>query len=486
MSGSSSNANTIFNNLVWRMLERFGAQGVTFIVSIVLARILDPKVYGIVAIVSIFTTILQVFVDSGLGCALIQKKNSDSLDFSTVFYFNIFFSLLLYIIIFCLAPIIAGFYNNSDLTLVLRVSSCSLLISGLKNVQQAFVSKHMIFKKFFFATLFGTIGAAVLGITMAISGYGVWALVAQNLFNITIDTIVLWITVKWRPTLEFSFSRLFSLFKYGWKLLVASLVEVVYTDVSQLIIGKKYSESDLAYFNKGKQFPNFITTNINSSIKMVMFPVMSNEQDDKPRLKEITRKSITIGAYIIMPMLTGLAAISDNFVSILLTDKWLFCVPYLQIFCFSLLLQPLQTANKSAIKAIGKSDLFLVIEIVIRLFGILAIIISMQFGVIYIALSMLFTAVFEQIILAIPNKKFLNYGLFEQLKDILPSLLMSSAMFACVYPLKFIEINKIVILLVQVLLGIVFYFSLSLLTRNKTLNYLFLFAKSKLKNGKSK
>ena len=264
---------SVTSNRIWRFLERCGAQGVTFLVSIVLARLLDPSVYGTVALVTVFTAILQVFVDSGMGNALIQKKDADDLDFSSVFYFNLSACILLYVGMFFAAPLIASFYNMPDLTPVIRVSSLTLIISGVKNIQQAYVSSHLLFKKFFFATLGGTIGAAVIGIWMAWKGYGVWALVAQHLFNATLDTIILWVTVKWRPKRVFSLERLKGLFSYGWKLLVSALLDTGYNNLRSLIIGKLYTSADLAFFNRGKQFPNLVVTNINTSIDSVLLPI---------------------------------------------------------------------------------------------------------------------------------------------------------------------------------------------------------------------
>lgn len=239
MANESQNTRSqALSGLMWRFLERFGAQGVTFVVSIVLARLLDPEIYGIVAIVTVFTAILNVFIDSGLGNALIQKKDADDLDFSSVFFFNMFMCVVLYLLLFAAAPFIAKFYKMPLLTPVIRVMSLTVIISGVKNVQQAYVSKHLLFKRFFFATLGGTIGAAVLGIWMAYKGYGVWALVAQGLFNASVDTLILWITVKWRPKMMFSFERFKGLFSFGWKLLVSQLIDTVYNNLRQLIIGK--------------------------------------------------------------------------------------------------------------------------------------------------------------------------------------------------------------------------------------------------------
>lgn len=255
------NSKIVASNLIWRFLERFGAQIVAFVVSIILARLLDPVVYGTVALVTVFTTILQVFVDSGFGMALVQKKNSDEVDFSTVFYFNIVICAFLYLIMFILAPFIARFYDNEQLSLIIRILSLVLIISGFKSIQSVYVAKHLIFKKFFFATLVGTVISAGVGIFMAYKGYGVWALIAQNLLNQGIDTIILWITVGWRPKRVFSFKRLKSLFSFGWKLLASALLDVGYNQLRALIVGKKYSAEDLAYYNRGEQIPNLAISN---------------------------------------------------------------------------------------------------------------------------------------------------------------------------------------------------------------------------------
>lgn len=268
--------NSILKNFIWRFAERCGAQLVTFIVSIVLARILAPEDYGTIALVTVFTTILQVFVDSGLGTALIQKKDADDLDFSSVFYFNFAVCLILYLGMFIAAPFIAKFYNDVSLTPVVRVISLTIVMSGIKGIQQAYVSRHMMFKRFFFSTIGGTIFSAFFGIALAYAGFGVWALVAQQLSNTVIDTLILWLTVKWRPKLMFSWTRLKGLLKFGWKLLVSALLDTGYSNLRNLIIGKMYSSSDLAFYNQADKFPKVIVTNINTSIDSVLLPTMSS------------------------------------------------------------------------------------------------------------------------------------------------------------------------------------------------------------------
>lgn len=465
-------AQNVMSNMLWRFAERCGAYLVQFVVSIVLARILGPEAYGTIALVTVFTTIMQVFVDSGLGNALIQKKNADNLDFSTVFYTNITFCIILYIVIFFASPLIANFYDKPELAAITRVLGLTIVISGVKNVQQAYVSKNMMFRKFFFATLTGTIGAAIVGIIMAKNGYGVWALVAQQLFNLTVDSLILWITVKWRPDWAFSFERLKGLFSYGWKLLVSSIIDTVYNNIRQLVIGKKYSSSDLAYFNKAKQFPNLIISNVNTSIDSVLLPTMSSAQDDRERVKIMTRKAIKTSVFIMAPLMMGLAFTGNNVILVLLTDKWIDCVPYLYIFCITSMFYPIHSANLNAIKAMGRSDLFLKLEIIKKTIGIILLLCTMNISVMAMAYSLLVSSVLSQIINSWPNKKLLNYSYLSQLKDILPSIILACFMGGIVYLINFIGLSPLVTLIIQIIVGAGIYIGLAKLFKYESFGYI--------------
>lgn len=461
----------VLPNFFWRLAERFGAQGVALVVSIILARLLVPEVYGTIALVTVFTQILNVFVDSGFGNALIQKKDADDLDFSTVFYFNIAVCLLLYAGVFLAAPWIARFYNDLALTPVVRVLSLTLIISGVKNVQQAYVSRTMQFKRFFFATLGGTIGAAVIGIAMAYFGFGVWALVAQQIFNATVDTIILWITVKWRPKWMFSWQRLKGLFSFGWKLLASSLLDTVYSDLRQLIIGKLYTSSDLAQYNRGKQLPDLLVNNIDTSINSVLLPAMSQVQDDSARVKSMTRRAMKTSTYVIAPIMMGLAFTAEFVIRLLLTEKWMPCVPFLRIFCITYMFYPVHTANLNAIKAMGRSDLFLKLEIVKKVVGLIVLLSTMWFGVMAMAYSLLFTSITSQIINSWPNKKLLDYSYPEQIRDVLPGILLAVLMGCCVYPIQWLGLPDVVTLLIQVPLGAAIYIGVSAVLRLDSYKY---------------
>lgn len=466
------NNKSVFSNFIWRFAERCGAQLVTFIVSIVLARILMPEDYGTVALVTVFTTIMQVFVDSGLSTALIQKKDADDLDFSSVFYFNFVVCIILYLIMFFAAPVIASFYEMPELTPIVRVISLTIVISGVKGVQQSYVSRNMLFKRFFYATLGGTIFSAFLGIVMAYAGFGVWAIVAQQLSNTAIDTFILWITVKWRPKFMFSWERLKGLLGFGWKLLCSALLDTVYNNLRSLIIGKVYSSADLAYYNEGKKFPNLIVTNINTSIDSVLLPAMSNEQDNRDKVKSMTRRSIMVSCYIMAPLMIGLACCASNIVTIVLTEKWLPCVFFFQIFCISYLFYPIHTANLSAINALGRSDLFLKLEIWKKVIGLVLLFSTIFISVEAMAYSLLISTISGMIINSWPNKKLLNYSFLEQMKDILPSIFLAVGMGVVVYLIGRLPVPTLPLLIIQVICGGVIYIMGSALLKLEPFEYL--------------
>ena len=472
MEYRNSSRSVVLSGLIWRWLERVGAQGVQFIVSLVLARLLAPEVFGTIALINVFISILEVFVDSGLGNSLIQKKEADDLDFSTVFYFNLFVCCVLYVCLYLAAPFIAVFYNMPELSLSIRVIGLILVISGVKNVQQAYVSRTMQFKLFFYSTLCGTIGAAILGIWMAVKGFGIWALIVQSLFNSMVDTIILWCTVKWRPKRMFSWERLKTLLAFGWKLLVSSLLDTGYNRLRQMVIGKLYTPTNLAFYDKGSNFPAIVVNNINASINSVLFPAMSSEQDNKDKIRSLTRRVIKISSYIMWPIMLGLSACAESVITILLTEKWLSCVPYLRIFCISYAFYPIHTANLNAIKAMGRSDIFLKLEIIKKAIGLGFLMIAMHHGVMAIAYSLLASSFTSQIINSWPNRRLLNYRYIEQIKDILPSIALSAIMSAIVWSVSFLNLNTIFTLIIQVIVGIAIYLGGSLFIKNDNFFYI--------------
>lgn len=466
------NRKKVFSNLIWRFMERGGSQAVSFVVSIVLARLLEPELYGSIALVLVITSILQVFVDSGMATALIQKKDTDDLDFSSVFYFNLAFCLLLYAGLFLAAPLLGRFYGDSSLVPVIRVLGITIVVSGVKNVQQAYVAKTMQFRRFFFATLGGTLFSAAVGIAMAYMGYGIWALVMQQLLNTAVNTAILWLTVGWKPQRCFSLQRLKVLVAYGWKILVSALLDTVYLKLYQVVVGLKYTSSDLAFYNKGDQYPNLLVENINSSIDSVLLPVLSAEQEQREHVREMTRRAVKTSTYIMFPMMAGLAICAEPFVRLLLTEKWLPCVPYMQIFCVMYAFYPLHTANLNAIKAMGRSDIFLKLEIIKKLISTVLLVAAVSFGVYAIALSQLLSCLIAMAVNAWPNRKLLGYSLLSQLKDILPPAALALVMGVCVWCVGLLGLGDLPMLALQILLGVLVYAALSALLKVDSFMYL--------------
>ena len=474
----------VISNLIWRFFERCGAQLVSFAVAVLLARILDPAEYGPVTKVAVFTSILLVFVDSGMANALIQKKDPDDLDFSSVFWFNLSFGVLLYALLFFTAPLISRMYHDPRLVPILRVLGLTLVVAGVKNVQQAYVSKTLQFKRFFFATLGGTLFSAVLGITLAARGFGVWALVAQQLSNVTVNTVILWFTVGWRPKKLLSLPRLKGLLAYGWKLLGAQLLDTVYLKLYPLIIGVRYTDTDLAFFDRGNHLPNLVVENINYSIDSVLLPVLSNEQDQRERVREMTRRAIRTSSYVMMPLMAGLAVCAEPLIRLLLKEKWMPCVPFMQVFCVYYAFFPLHTANLNAIKAVGRSDVFLKLEILKKVLETVVLLVTLRIVVFAMALGQLFCGLLSQLINAWPNRKLLDYPYLQQLRDMLPALGLSAAMAVCVRAVLLLALPDWLTLLIQIPLGVAIYVLLSRLLKLDSFEFILSLLRKLLRRGK--
>ena len=483
MSDRSSVRDQVFSGMFWKFAERISAQLVSFIVSVVLARILVPEAYGIVAMVMVFINIANVFVTSGFSNALIQKKDADETDFSTIFYCSFAVSVVLYGVLFFTAPFIAGFYQTEELTSVLRVFSLKIVLSSYSSVQHAYVSKHMIFKKFFFATFFGTVLSGIVGIIMALNGFGVWALVAQYLVNSVVDAMVLSFTVKWRPRLLFSWNAAKGLIRYGWKLLCASLIGTLYGNLRSLIIGKYYTSEDLAYYNRGKNFPDLIMNNVVSTITSVLFPAMSNA-GNKEEIRKMTQKSIRMTSYIVFPMMAGMALVARPFVLVLLTEKWSNAIVYLQLVCLYNACHTITQTNLQAINALGRSDVVLKLEFIKKPVGILMLIAAIPYGVFAVALTLPLSAIFTMIVNMQPNRKLLSYGFFEQLKDLFPALFLTGGMSVVVYLVGMLPLANVLLLIVQMVVGGGVYILLSVVLKNESFSYLWKYVVSFVKKRK--
>lgn len=456
--------NNVTDGLIWSFAERITAQLISTIVTIILARILTPEHYGVVSIVSVFTTICNVFVTSGFGSAIVQKKEIDELDLNTAFFTNLAIAALIYLIIFAASPVIGSFYDMPELTAITRVMGLRILLASVNTIQQAVVRRQMAFKKFFWATLFGTLVSAVVGIAMALKGFGAWALVAQYLTNTTIDTLVMSVVGGWRPKLQFSFFRAKEIMSFGWKVLAADLVSTSGNELRSMLIGKVFGAEDLAYHDQGKKFPALLVNNIIAALNKVMLPVYSRSQEDIQRLKGMLRNSVQMGIFLLAPIMVGFACVADTFTTVVLTEKWLPCVPFIWIFCVSYLTRPIEASCHQALLAIGRGDIVLRIITSINIASIASALIAIFVfeSVLLVAVGSLLTTMTSLLLFMYFSKKLIGYSTREQIADLAPALLVSAIMGGVVIFVKVLPLNALPQLCLQVVIGVIAYILLSL------------------------
>lgn len=447
------------------------SQGVTFIVSVVLARILLPREFGVVAMIHVFMVIANVFVVSGLSSALIQKRNADSLDFSTILYCSLALSVLLYIILYSLSPTIANFYQEPVLKLLTRVYGIVLIVSAYNSVQQAWVSRHMKFRLFFYSTLSGNIVSGVIGIIMAYLGFGVWALVAQALSCQIINSLVLAKIIEWKPTLSFSFKRARPLVQYGWKVLGSDLISSVYFQLRQLLIGKYYTASDLAYYNRGVHIPELVSTNIDKSLVQVLFPAMSNYSDSPEKVKELTRKSLKTTSYVMFFLMSVMIILAEPLVRVIYTEKWIACVPFFQLMGLAKMLQTVSHANLQSFKAVGRSDIVLKLEFIKKPVGFILILISFPISVYAVALTLPIYGLYSATVNAAANRNVLGYTIIEQLHDLKPAAILSAIIMGVSFFYKALFLNDWALIIVGIIVSSIFYFGLSYIFKIESFQY---------------
>ena len=461
-----SRSESIASNLAWKFGERITAQLVSTIVSIILARLLMPEDYGLVAIVSILITLFNALVTGGFGNALIQKENASPSDFSSVFYISLVGAIFLYTALFVAAEPIAMLYESEQLCPIIRVMGLRIPLAAVNSIQHAYISKNMQFKKFFLSTIVGTVASGIVGISMAIRGYGPWALVGQYLTNVTIDTIVLFVTGGWRPKLVLDIPAVKQMMPFSLKLMATHLSDAVFNELRSIIIFSKYSSADLSMYENGKKYPNLIVTNINTAVSSVMFPAMSKEQSNTKTLRNIMKRAVKLSTFLLAPMLLGFAAIAPRFVSVVLTEKWMASVPYLQITCCMCMFYPIHTINIQAMNAIGQSGKTLKLEIIKKIINVIILAACMSFGVLAIVLGALGVSWLSTAINAFYSKKYFSYSFGEQMKDILPSLVTSIIMAVCVMLFDhFVTLNGWIMLGLDVLLGAVVFLILCVIFR---------------------
>lgn len=459
----------IVSSFFWKFGEQVSSQLVSFILSIILARLLTPNDYGVVALVNVFIIIANVFVTSGFGTSLIQKKGSNEVDFSTIFYLSELVSIVIYVIIFFCAPYIAEFYNKPEMTLILRIFALQLPISAFNGIQQAYISKHLMFRKVFISTTISAIAAGIIGIVLAYAGFGVWALIYQYIFNTIIVSITLAIQIKWRPKMVFSWKAGKPLVSFGWKILVTSLLGQILNQLRSLILGKVYTAADLAYYNRGLRFPELISENVNSTISGVLFPVLSEYGNDTVKIKKGLRRSIRMSTFILMPLLFGLMATAKEVILLLLTVKWIQAVPFMQILCLSCVFDTVSNENIQALKAIGRSDIILKLELLKKPIYLALLILGIKINVFAVAATMSIYNLIAVIINMMPNSQLLGYSFSEQTKDILPALISSIIMSILVYFVGMIRLPIIIIFILKILCGVVSYLLISVIFRVKAL-----------------
>ncbi len=457
--------NKIAKGFFWKFLEQVGVTGVQFVLQIIMARLLAPEHYGVLSIMLVFVNLATVFVQRGFNTSLIQNPDVTEEDYSSVFWVSLGVSVVAYGVVFLAAPVIGKFYNMPDLVSPLRVLALVLLPGSFNSVQLAKVNREMDFKKVFLSNIGGCLISGLVGAGLAYAGAGLWALVAQSMTNMVAACLVMLYTVKWFPRFVINWQRIRVLFSFGWKLLASSLLDTLYQNVQSLVIGKKYDEGTLGFHDRGKHFPQSIVLAVNDSVHSVMLPAISEKQDDLSQVKSLTRTSIMLSSYIMMPVMAGLAGVATPLVSLLLTDKWLPCVPYLQIYCFSQAFYPVHSCNLQAINAMGRSDVFLKLEIAKKAIGLSALVVAVFCfeSPLAIAMTSVFTTFTSCFINAYPNKKLIGYSYLEQMRDILPALLCSITMCCLVLAVQLLQLNTFLTLVIQVPLGVAVYVGLSVI-----------------------
>lgn len=451
--------NKIFSGIGWSFIERILAQLVSLIVSIILARIILPEDYGILAIVNVFVAIGDALVSGGFGIALVQKKNVDNTDFNSICLVSVLISVVLYVVLFISAPLISNFYMNNNLLLITRVLGIRLIFSAVNSIQQAYIQKNLLFMKSCIIATFGTIISGIIGVAMALTGIGVWALIVQNLSSVIITTLLLYFFIDWKPRLQCSISSVKGMWKYGSRVFLATIVDTLKDNIRTLLIGKIFSSTDLAYYNQGKKFPQLLVNDIVNSTGKVLLPIFSEQQDDLNKNKEFMRLSIKVGSFIILPLIFGMIGVADNFIKLFLTEKWMPCVPYLRILSLVYVTRSVNTILKNALLAIGKSEANLFHEVVTSILTVILIILATFYfhSISLIAWSYVIISLLGTFIFTYFTVKSFPYKTSELLKDYLPSFALSSVMCVIVYFVGKISFINFFVFLFQLIVGIVVY-----------------------------
>ena len=467
-----SDKQLVMHGLVWKYLERSAAQAVQFVVTLLLARLLLPEDFGALSLVTVFLNIALVFVQSGFGTALVQKESVTEEEFNSVFYFSLTLGALLAGLFFFLAPLISDFFAYPVLKNVLRVLALSLPLAGMNNVLQARVIRRMQFKKLFAASVTGSLFSAAVSLFMAFRGFGIWALVVQQLMFQIVSFLVLSAVEHWRAGRSVSFASIRGVLSFGSKLLLSNLIDCIYTNLYTLVIGKCFSSEAVGYYDKGRQFPGFVITNVNAAVQSVMFPALARKQSDVPAVKGMVRRLIAVSTFIIFPCMAGLFVAAEPLIRLLLTEKWLPAVPFLRAYCLIYALWPVFTANLQAINALGRSDIFLILEIIKKGVGVLILLFTLPMGLKAMIAGSCVSAFLGIFINSFPNRKLLGYRTGELFRDLAPAAAMSAAMGAAAYFAGCLVRHDLMKLLVEAACGVFVYIFLAKLFHSESYRYI--------------
>lgn len=460
------------SGVMWSAIERFSLQGVQFVMQLVMARLLLPSDYGMIAMLTIFLQIAQAFIDSGFTNVLIQKKDRTEVDYSTVFYFNIIIALLFYCILFVSAPLIAKFYNMPDLILVMRVMALSLIILSFSAVHKTKLTIEINFKIQSKITLIAAGISGIIGVGIAYLGYGVWALVYQSILNAMLTTILFNCFYRWKPLKTFSMKSFKRLFSFGSKLLVSGLIHTVYYNLYGIVIGKRFSAAELGYYTRAEQFAILPSYNLSAIITRVTFPILSSIQDDNERLASTYRKYIRLSSYLIFPLMVGLASLANPLVDLFLTEKWNGTVALLQILCFDWMFDHLSGINLNLLYVKGRSDLALRLEIIKKIIAITILLASIPLGIIGMCLGRVLYSLIATYANTYYTNSLIGLSFRTQLKDIIPYLILSLAMGGVVYATTYLGLSNIIQLIIGITIGILFYISISYIFKITSLKVL--------------
>lgn len=452
MSEQSLKSKTI-KGASWSFIDSIAGQGITFFVGLVLARLLTPEEYGLIGIITIFIAVFNSIVDSGFSNALIRKKDAKDIDYNTVFISNLVVSVILFIVLFLCAPYISRFFNQPQLIPLLRVMGGIVIINAFAIIQRSIFVKNVDFKTQTKVSLISSITSGAVGIGMAVSGCGVWSLVGQQISRQFLNSAFLWIYSQWYPKLQFSFQSFKELFSFGWKLLVSGLIDTVWREIYQVVIGKCYSPATLGQYTRAHQFGSICSSNLTTVVQRVSFPVLSSVQDDKERLKNGYKRIIKVTMLLTFTLMLGLAAVAKPMVIVLIGEQWLPCVPFLQIICLQMMLYPLHSLNLNMLQVQGRSDLFLRLEIIKKFIAIGPLLLGIFVNIYWMLWGSVVTGFIAYYLNAYYSGPFLNYSIKEQVKDILPSFGVAVAMAVPVYVMSFIPFNPYILLPLQVLTG---------------------------------